>query len=158
MVSIGVSPALAIRHLPDLKFIVVMPSVLVSNREINESLLEEEPMKAFVCALALVLISSVANAATWQCDSIGGWSLDSQGRSTQIPADPYERLVIKFVPPNRMQVIQAATDFEASLYTNMTWSIIGNANIGQGVVQSGNVILNVSEILTDTESTMAAIV
>ena len=32
MTSIGVPPALAIRHLADLKFIVAMPSVFVANR------------------------------------------------------------------------------------------------------------------------------
>ena len=35
MTSLGVSPALAIRHLADLKFIVAMPSVFVANREIT---------------------------------------------------------------------------------------------------------------------------
>ena len=115
-------------------------------------------MKLSVVAFVLIMVSSIANAATWRCDSVGGWTLDTQGRATQLPADPNGILVIKFVPPNRMQVLQAQNEFEASLYANMTWSQYGEAYIGQGVVQSGNLLLNVSEILTNTEATTAAIV
>ena len=112
--------------------------------------------KPFVLSVALLLsmVTTSLQAGTWQCDGMAGWILDLKGRSIQLPTDS-SPVVVSFVPPNRMQVLQASSDFEKTTYENMVWTQIGNMFFGQGIVQSGNVIMNVSQVLSDNEAKAA---
>ncbi len=115
-------------------------------------------MKKLFASLLILLGTSIsAEAARWKCDMMAGWILDLKGRSIQLPADS-NSVVVQFVPPNRMQVLQSSSDFEKTLYENMAWTQIGNMLFGQGIIQSGNVVMNVSQVLSDTESISTAVV
>ena len=111
----------------------------------------------FLLAAFLITISSVASGATWQCNSSIGYVLNSNGQAVTLPNDPNDTLIIKFIPPNRMQVLKAQNQFEASIYQNMTLTQVGNTLFGQGIVQVGNVVFNMSEVLSDQESVSTAI-
>ena len=111
----------------------------------------------FLLAAFLITNSSVASGATWQCNSSIGYVLNSNGQAVTLPNDPNDTLIIKFIPPNRMQVLKAQNQFEASIYQNMTLTQVGNTLFGQGIVQVGNVVFNMSEVLSDQESVSTAI-
>ena len=111
----------------------------------------------FLLAAFLITISSMASGATWQCNSSFGYVLNSNGQAVTLPNDPNDTLIIKFMPPNRMQVLKAQNQMEKTAYENMTWTQVGNSLFGQGIVQFGNIVYNLSEVLTDQESVLTAI-
>jgi hypothetical protein len=115
-------------------------------------------MRRVFLAVLFVFWSSASNASQWQCQSAGGWTLDTQGRATQLPADPNDNFIIAFVPPNKMQIIQSTDPLDAQMYQFLNWVKQGDVFHGSGVFTMGGVTFNAAETLTDFYSTSTAII
>ena len=115
-------------------------------------------MRLVFITLFLLVWSAASNAAQWQCQSADGWTLDTQGRATQLPADPNDNFIIAFIPPNKMQIVQSTDPLDAQMYQFLNWVQQGNVFHGTGVFTMGGVTFNASETLTDNYSVSTAIV
>lgn len=115
-------------------------------------------MRLVFFTMFLLVWSATSNAAQWQCQSAGGWTLDTKGRATQLPADPNDNFIIAFVPPNKMQIVQSTNPLDAQMYQFLNWVQQGNVFHGSGVFTMGGATFNAAETLTDTYSTSTAIV
>ena len=115
-------------------------------------------MRYVLLSMLVVLVSSPSFAMQWQCQSAGGWTLDTQGRATQLPGNPNDNFIIAFVPPNKMQIVQSTDPLDFEIYKFLNWVQQGNVFHGTGVFTMGGVTFNASETLTDNYSVSTAIV
>ena len=115
-------------------------------------------MRYVLLSMLIVLVSSPSFAMQWQCQSAGGWTLDTQGRATQLPGNPNDNFIIAFVPPNKMQIIQSTDPLDVQMYQFLSWVRQGNVFHGTGIFTMGGATFNAAETLTDTYSTSTAIV
>ena len=115
-------------------------------------------MRYILLSMLIVLVSFPSFAMQWQCQSAGGWTLDTQGRATQLPGDPNDNFIIAFVPPNKMQIVQSTDPLDFEIYKFLNWVNWGNVFYGAGIFTMGGVTFNVAETLTDSYSVTTAIV
>ena len=115
-------------------------------------------MRYVLLSIFIIFVTSPSFAMKWQCQSAGGWTLDTQGRATQLPSDPNDNFIIAFVPPNKMQIVQSTDPLDPEMYKFLSWVQQGNVFHGTGIFTMGGVTFNASETLTDSYSTSAAIV
>jgi len=113
-------------------------------------------MRIIFLSVLTIIFSSPVFAEQWQCQSAGGWMLDVNGRSIQLPPDPNDTYVIAFSPPNKMQILQSNDPLDAEIYKYLDWIKIGDKFHGNGIYTIGNAVFNVSETMDNTRSVSVA--
>ena len=114
-------------------------------------------MRYVLLSIFIILVSSPSFSMQWQCQSAGGWTLDTQGRAIQSPGDPTDNFVIAFVPPNKMQIVQSTDPLDFEIYKFLNWVQQGNVFHGAGIFTMDGFTFNVAETLTDTSTTTTLI-
>ena len=102
-------------------------------------------------AAFLITISPVAFSETWRCEPSSSFILDDSGQAIPLPLESHKTLIVKFIPPNRMKVLKAASPMDFPFYQNITWTKIGDTIYGQGIHPVDNFIVNLSGTFSDQE-------
>ena len=115
-------------------------------------------MRYFLTFSIFIIFSAQSFAAQWHCQDSGGWMLNTQGGTLQLPAEPNDIYAIAFSPPNKMQILQSSDPLDAQIYPYLNWVKIGNTFHGTGIYTMDGGTFNVTESIDDTKAISAAVV